>query len=69
MTVLKSTIDTRSAEFANNSEVMRGLVADLHVTVSAIKQGGGARARERHLSRGKLLPRDRVRTLLDPGTP
>jgi 3-methylcrotonyl-CoA carboxylase beta subunit len=69
MTVLKSTIDTRSAEFANNSEVMRGLVADLHATVSAIKQGGGARARERHLSRGKLLPRDRVRTLLDPGTP
>src|SRR5436309_6699313 len=69
MTVLKSTIDTRSADFARNSEIMRGLVADLHATVSQIKQGGGARARERHLSRGKLLPRDRVRTLLDPGTP
>jgi 3-methylcrotonyl-CoA carboxylase beta subunit len=69
MTVLKSTIDTRSAEFAKNGEMMRGLVADLHTTVSQIKQGGGARSRERHLSRGKLLPRDRVRTLLDPGTP
>ncbi|MBV8849910.1 MAG: methylcrotonoyl-CoA carboxylase [Methylobacteriaceae bacterium] len=69
MTVLKSTIDIRSADFGKNSETMRGLVADLHATVSQIKQGGGARARERHLSRGKLLPRDRVRTLLDPGTP
>jgi 3-methylcrotonyl-CoA carboxylase beta subunit len=69
MTLIKSTIDTRSDDFAKNSELMRGLVADLHATVSEIKQGGGARARERHLSRGKLLPRDRVRTLLDPGTP
>src|SRR5947209_3732517 len=69
MTVLKSTIDTRSADFARNSEIMHGLVADLHATVTQIKQGGGARPRERHLSRGKLLPRDRVRTLLDPGTP
>jgi 3-methylcrotonyl-CoA carboxylase beta subunit len=69
MTVLKSAIDTRSTDFAKNSEIMRGLVADLHAIVSQIKQGGGARARERHLSRGKLLPRERVRTLLDPGTP
>jgi len=69
MTLIKSTIDTRSDDFAKNSELMRSLVADLHATVSEIKQGGGARARERHLSRGKLLPRDRVRTLLDPGTP
>ncbi len=56
MTVLKSAIDTRSATFAANSDSMRGLVADLHATVSQIKQGGGTKARERHLSRGKLLP-------------
>ena len=42
---------------------------DLRAKVAEIKQGGGTRSRERHLSRGKLLPRERVRTLLDPGTP
>ena len=69
MTILKTGIDTREASFADNADAMRGLVADLRDTVHEIKQGGGARSRDRHLSRGKLLPRDRVRTLLDPGTP
>ncbi|QQP91544.1 methylcrotonoyl-CoA carboxylase [Skermanella sp. TT6] len=69
MTILKSVIDTRDPAFADNAEAMRGLVADLRDRVHEIKQGGGAKARDRHLSRGKLLPRDRVRTLLDPGTP
>ena len=69
MTILKSAIDTRDPAFADNAEAMRGLVADLRDRVHEIKQGGGAKARDRHLSRGKLLPRDRVRTLLDPGTP
>jgi 3-methylcrotonyl-CoA carboxylase beta subunit len=69
MTILKSGIDTRDASFADNAEAMRSLVADLRDKVHEIKQGGGARSRDRHLSRGKLLPRDRVRTLLDPGTP
>src|SRR3954465_3134865 len=69
MTILKTGIDTREAGFADNAEAMRSLVADLRDKVHEIKQGGGARARDRHLSRGKLLPRDRVRTLLDPGTP
>ena len=69
MTILKSGIDTRDASFAENTEAMRTLVADLRNKVHEIKQGGGARSRDRHLSRGKLLPRDRVRTLLDPGTP
>ncbi|WP_158046038.1 carboxyl transferase domain-containing protein [Skermanella pratensis] len=69
MTILKSAIDTRDSAFADNAQVMRGLVADLRDRVHEVKQGGGAKARDRHLSRGKLLPRDRVRTLLDPGTP
>src|SRR4051794_37752544 len=69
MTILKTGIDTRESSFADNAEAMRSLVADLRDKVHEIKQGGGARSRDRHLSRGKLLPRDRVRTLLDPGTP
>jgi 3-methylcrotonyl-CoA carboxylase beta subunit len=48
---------------------MRAQVEDLRAKVAVIKQGGGERARARHLDRGKLLPRDRVRTLLDVGSP
>src|ERR671920_995035 len=69
MAILKTTIDTRDAAFAENTATLRGLTEDLRAKVSEIKQGGGTRSSERHLSRGKLLPRDRVRTLLDPGTP
>jgi 3-methylcrotonyl-CoA carboxylase beta subunit len=67
--MLRSALDPRNAEFARNAETMRALVADLRAKVAEIKQGGGPRARERHLSRGKLPPRNRVRGLLDPGTP
>src|SRR5690349_20179583 len=69
MAILKTTIDTRDAAFAENTATLRALTEDLRARVSEIKQGGGARSSERHLSRGKLLPRDRVRTLLDPRTP
>src|SRR4051812_41156989 len=69
MAILKTTIDTRDAAFAENTATLRGLTEDLRAKVSEIKQGGGTRSSERHLSRGKLLPRERVRTLLDPGTP
>ena len=48
---------------------MRTLVSDLRTRVAEIALGGGEKAREKHLSRGKLLPRDRVNKLLDPGTP
>jgi 3-methylcrotonyl-CoA carboxylase beta subunit len=48
---------------------MRAKVEDLRAKVGDIKQGGGERARDKHLSRGKMLPRDRVRGLLDPGAP
>jgi 3-methylcrotonyl-CoA carboxylase beta subunit len=48
---------------------MRALVADLQAQVAVAKEGGGASSRERHVARGKLLPRERIRTLLDPGAP
>ena len=69
MPVLKSAIDVRSASFQANASAMREQVADLRAKVAKIREGGGKDAREKHLSRGKLLPRDRVRTLLDPGAP
>ncbi len=52
-----------------NAAHMQGLIDDLDAKVATIAEGGSERARERHLSRGKLLPRERVERLLDPGTP
>src|SRR3546814_4570727 len=69
MSALTSQLDTRSAAFRDNAAQMQALVDDLKAKVLQIKQGGGDKAREKHLSRGKMLPRDRVRTLLDPGSP
>ena len=69
MTVLTTSLDRRSEMFTANSAAMRALVEDLREKVAAIREGGGAQARRRHLGRGKLLPRERVRALLDPGSP
>jgi 3-methylcrotonyl-CoA carboxylase beta subunit len=69
MTALRSDIDPRSAEFAANAAAMRELVEDLQARVAEMRQGGGEVARKRHLARNKLLPRDRVAGLIDPGTP
>jgi 3-methylcrotonyl-CoA carboxylase beta subunit len=69
MPVIQTRIDTRSEEFRTNAERMRRLVADLRETVGRVRQGGGEAARAKHVARGKLLPRDRVDHLLDPGTP
>src|SRR6266540_1840037 len=69
MTVLPSNIDTRSAEFARNAAAMQALVADLRKQLDAAMQGGSEEARARHSARGKLLARERVNLLLDPGTP
>ena len=60
---------TRDAAYHANAAFMRGLVDDLKAKVAEITLGGGETARVRHLARGKLLPRDRIDTLLDPGTP
>jgi 3-methylcrotonyl-CoA carboxylase beta subunit len=48
---------------------MRALVDDLHAQFAKAAHGGGEAARAKHVARGKLLPRDRVQMLLDPGTP
>ena len=69
MPVIKSALDTRSAAFKANAEALRSQVADLKAKIATVKLGGGETSRKRHLARGKLLPRDRVRTLLDPGAP
>ena len=62
-------MDTRSAAYAANRAHMEGLVADLRDKVAKIRLGGGEAARERHARRGKMPVRDRVRRLLDPGSP
>jgi 3-methylcrotonyl-CoA carboxylase beta subunit len=69
MNVLKTAIAPQSEKFAANKAAMERLVEDLHGKIFLISQGGGLKARERHLARGKLLPRDRIAALIDPGTP
>jgi 3-methylcrotonyl-CoA carboxylase beta subunit len=69
MTVLRSTASPASEEFEANQRAHEALITDLHDQLQRVQQGGGERARERHTSRGKLLPRERVDRLLDPGAP
>ncbi|PZQ09974.1 MAG: methylcrotonoyl-CoA carboxylase [Rhodanobacter denitrificans] len=69
MPAIKSQIDTRSEDFLANAAQMRGLVEDLEATTARAALGGGEAARAKHTARGKLLPRERIRALLDPGSP
>ncbi|MCY4192649.1 MAG: methylcrotonoyl-CoA carboxylase [Rhodospirillaceae bacterium] len=69
MAAIRSTLNSRTEQFRANEAYNRALVADLRETVARIKQGGSGRAREKHLSRGKLLPRERVGALVDQGSP
>ena len=69
MTVLDSSLSIRSDAFRSNQERMQGLIEETTATAAEIMQGGPAHARTRHLDRGKLLPRERVSGLLDPGSP
>ena len=69
MPVLRSQLDPRAAEFRANAARMQGLVADLRGNVERIARGGDEGARAKHVARGKLLPRERVAALLDPGAP
>ena len=64
-----SKTDTGSDDYAANYAAMEALVADMRSKVDVIKQGGGPRYNDKHKARGKLLARERVNTLLDPGTP
>jgi 3-methylcrotonyl-CoA carboxylase beta subunit len=69
MPAIETALDPRSPEFRANREQMAKLVAELTQEVERVRQGGGEGARKRHLERGKLLPRDRVRALIDPASP
>lgn len=69
MSTIQTDINTRAADFAENAAHMQALVDDLHARVEQISAGGGEKYQERHLSRGKLLVRDRINALLDPGSP
>ena len=69
MSILKTSVNTRSKEFQQYDDSMRALVGDLREKIARVSAGGSEKARDKHLSRGKLLPRERIRNLLDPGTP
>ncbi|HEY7904309.1 MAG TPA: carboxyl transferase domain-containing protein [Casimicrobiaceae bacterium] len=69
MPAIESKLAVRDATFAANRAAMQALCDDLRAKTAAIEEGGGEAARARHLARGKLLPRERVRALIDPGSP
>ena len=66
---IESKLNPRSEEFKANAAAMQGMVDDLRAQVAQVEVGGGESARAKHVARGKLLPRERVNRLLDPGTP
>ena len=67
--VLSSRIDVHSAEFQANREHHLAAIQNLQQLLTQVKEGGGAEAVARHRKRGKLLPRERIDRILDPGTP
>ncbi len=69
MSRIESRINSRSEEFLANTAHMQGLVDDLRAQIARIRLGGGEAYQQRHQSRGKLLVRDRIDALLDPGSP
>jgi 3-methylcrotonyl-CoA carboxylase beta subunit len=69
MPVLETQLNARSADFQANAAAMRTVVTDLRQRIAQAQLGGGDATRAKHVARGKLLPRERVNTLLDPGTP
>lgn len=69
MPVLRSSVNTKSETFIANRDHMQAQVDDLYEKIQKISLGGGEKAAERHISRGKLLPRDRINALLDDDTP
>jgi 3-methylcrotonyl-CoA carboxylase beta subunit len=69
MPILETQLNARSADFQANAAAMRAVVDDLKARIEEVALGGGEAARAKHTARGKLLPRERVQRLLDPGTP
>lgn len=68
MGTISSQLRTSSEAFQGNAEYHRARSAELRTLVAQLALGGDERSRDRHQARGKLLPRDRVEHLLDPGT-
>ena len=69
MPVLSSSFDRASPQARANRDSMNSLAAELHKKLDAVRQGGPERARDKHKKAGKLLPRERIERLLDPGSP
>ena len=69
MAVLNSTVSTRAEPFKANAETFRKALTSVHEAITSAMAGGGEQARQRHVARGKILPRERVARLLDPGSP
>lgn len=69
MISLGTALNPQSQQFKDNVEYMQQLVSDLREKTATIAQGGPEQARQRHLQQGKLLPRQRIDQLLDPGSP
>lgn len=69
MTVLTSTLNRRTPDYQRNAAAMAEQLARLDQLLARIREGGGAKAQARHTARGKLLPRERIDQLLDPGSP
>ncbi len=69
MPVLTTKIDSRAPDHQQNRQALETLIADLDARLAEVALGGGDKARKKHLQRDKLLPRDRIAALLDPGSP
>ncbi|MBZ0222075.1 MAG: methylcrotonoyl-CoA carboxylase [Dokdonella sp.] len=69
MSVIQSTLDLRSPEFQANATQLQSVTEAWRTELAKAAQGGGEKARSKHTERGKLLPRERIRALLDPGSP
>jgi 3-methylcrotonyl-CoA carboxylase beta subunit len=69
MPILPTAVNPKSAEYQENYAAMTRLVEEFRARQEGVRQGGSEKARQRHVARGKLLPRERVELLLDPGAP
>ncbi|KAJ5709181.1 methylcrotonoyl-CoA carboxylase beta chain [Penicillium malachiteum] len=68
LSVLPTAVDTSSSEYRENSQQMQDILDQMNSLHAKISRGGSEKAREKHIARGKMLPRDRVSALIDPGT-